>query len=211
MQIHFPEFLQHGYKSSIGNIECKFPHRDSTRGIGPFSVGVTDGHTKVILMMTVVAMVKELEFGAEQLQDKHLAMVLASFAQIRCSYEHYSNPAHFFLHSLRSLMVCFTRIYFSVVRSFSVSWVLFSLWSFPSVFVHPETGFVSAEKQAPSPVELVAELSQAVDLQRRQKQAPLRDLLSKIVAEYNRMVTQKRHRLDACKKALVLNLTLLQI
>lgn len=74
MQIHFPEFLQHGYKSSIGNIECKFPHRDSTRGIGPFSVGCTDGHTKVILMMTVVAMVKELDFGAEQLQDKHLAM-----------------------------------------------------------------------------------------------------------------------------------------
>ena len=211
MQIHFPEFLQHGYKSSIGNIECKFPHRDSTRGIGPFSVGCTDGHTKVILMMTVVAMVKELDFGAEQLQDKHLAMVLASFAQIRCSYEHYSNPAHFFLHSLRSLTFCFTRIDFSVVRSFSVSWVLCSLWNVPPVSVHPETGFVSGEKQAPSPVELVAELSQAVDLQRRQKQAPLRDLLNKIVAEYNKMVTQKKHRLDACKKALVLNLTLLQI
>ena len=115
MQIHFPEFLQHGYKSSIGNVECKFPHRSSTREIPPFSVGVTDGHTKIILMMTVVAMVKELEFGAEQLQDKHLAMVLSSFAQIRCSYEHYNNPAHFFLHSLRSLMVCFTRVYFLVM------------------------------------------------------------------------------------------------
>ena len=115
MQIHFPEFLQHGYRSSIGNVECKFPHRSSSREIPPFSVGVTDGHTKIILMMTVVAMVKELDFGAEQLQDKHLAMVLSSFAQIRCSYEHFSNPAHFFLHSLRSLMVCFTRVYFFVM------------------------------------------------------------------------------------------------
>ena len=64
-------------------------------------------------------------------------------------------------------------------------------FGFLSVSVRPETGFVSAEKQVPSPVELVAELSQAVDLQRRQKQAPLRDLLFKVAAEYNKMVTQK--------------------
>lgn len=87
---------------------------------------------------------------------------------------------------------------------------LFSSASFSSAFVRPETGFVSAEKQVPSPVELVAELSQAVDLQRRQKQAPLRDLVNKIAADYNKMVTQKKHRLDASKKALVLNLTLFQ-
>ena len=52
-------------------------------------------------MMTIVAMVTELEFGAQELKDKQLAMVLASFSQIRCSYEHFENPAHFFLYSLR--------------------------------------------------------------------------------------------------------------
>ena len=94
------EFLRYGYKSNIGNMEVKFPLRDSSRQILPFSVGLTDGFCKLILMVSIVAFCKELEFGNEELQDPQLRMVLASFSQIRCSYSHYENPAHFCLHSL---------------------------------------------------------------------------------------------------------------
>ncbi|CAK9099407.1 Uncharacterized protein SCF082_LOCUS46557 [Durusdinium trenchii] len=166
---HFHEFAKFGYKSNIGNVECKFPLRDSSRQIPDFSVGVTDGHCKIVLMMTIVAIVRELDLN---LDDPHLQMVLASFSQIRCSYEHFENPAHFYLYSLK-------------------------------------TGFVSAEKQGPSPVQLVAELQHAVDLQRRQthaKNAPLRDILNRVIADYNKMVSVKKHRLDSSKKSLVLNL-----
>lgn len=70
---------------------------------------------------------------------------------------------------------------------------------------------MSAEKQGPSPVQIVAELQHAIDLQRRQthsKNTPLRDMLNKIVAEYNRFASNKKHRLDSARKALALNLTL---
>lgn len=99
------EFLRYGYKSSIGNMETKFPLRDSTRQILPFAVGLTDGFCKLILMMSIVGFCKELDFGKEELEDPQLRMVLSSFSQIRCSYAHYENPAHFCLHSLRIFSV----------------------------------------------------------------------------------------------------------
>ena len=115
LAIHFPEFLQHGYKSSIGNIECKFPLRSSSREIGDFTVGVTDGFCKIIIMMTIVVMVKELDFGRDELSDPQLRMVLGSFSQLRCSYQHYENPAHFFLHSLRSFSIIFQCFYCTLI------------------------------------------------------------------------------------------------
>ena len=58
-------------------------------------------------MMAVIAMVKELDFGKDEILDPQLQMVLGSFSRLRCSYQHYENPAHFFLHSLRSLSTSF--------------------------------------------------------------------------------------------------------
>lgn len=98
---HVGEFLRWGYKTNIGNIECKFPVRDSSRRIEAFTVGVTDGQLKILMCMAITGMVRELEFGEAELKDPQLSMILASFAQIRCSYEHFENPAHFFLYSLR--------------------------------------------------------------------------------------------------------------
>ena len=105
MIIHFNEFLQCGYRSSIGNVECKFPYRDSTRSIGAHTVGVTDGLCKIMLMMPLVGFVKELEISRDALdepEDPSLLKILATFANIRCSYEHFENPSHFFLHALRT-------------------------------------------------------------------------------------------------------------
>ena len=70
---------------------------------------------------------------------------------------------------------------------------------------------MSQEKQAPTPVQLVAELKQAVEIEKRQsksKSSALRDVLTRVIAEYNRMVTNKKHKIDSSRKALVLNLTL---
>lgn len=102
LKAHVGEFLKFGYKSGIGNIETKFPFRDGSRSVSDFSVGCTDGQCKIVLMMSIVGIAKELEFTEKEMKDNHLAMVLGSFAQIRCSYEHFDNPAHFFLYSLRT-------------------------------------------------------------------------------------------------------------
>ena len=66
-------------------------------------------------MMTIVVMVKELDFGRDELSDPQLRMVLGSFSQLRCSYQHYENPAHFFLHSLRSLSIIFQCFYCTLI------------------------------------------------------------------------------------------------
>lgn len=112
LSMHLGEFLTFGYKPSIGNVECKFPFRDSTRSISDFSVGVVDGHCKIILMFLITAMATELEFSLEQL--KEISPVLASFSQIRCSYEHFDNPAHFFLYSLRIFAAIYLVILFYI-------------------------------------------------------------------------------------------------
>lgn len=70
---------------------------------------------------------------------------------------------------------------------------------------------MSQEKQAPTPVQLVAELKQAVEIEKRQsktKSAALRDVLTRVIAEYNKMVTNKKHKIDSSRKNLVLNLSL---
>lgn len=104
MALHFSEFLKWGYKSNIGNVETKFPLRDSTRAIGDYTVGQTDGQCKIIIMYAIVLFVSELQLIDAATADDHLSRVLASFANIRCSYEHFDNPAHFFLFSLRYLL-----------------------------------------------------------------------------------------------------------
>ena len=70
---------------------------------------------------------------------------------------------------------------------------------------------MSAEKQHPSPVEMVAQFANAINLERRQtkgKSSALRDVLTRVVSDYNRMVTNKHHRVDSGKKNLALNLIL---
>ncbi len=124
MALHLPEFLRYGYRSSIGNIETKFPFSDPTRMIAPFSVGQTDGQCKVCIMYAIVAFTKELQFTEEDLKDPQLSMVLCSFGSIRCSYEHFTNPAHFFLHSLRHSLAKKTTV---VLCCF---WRLFPRWWF---------------------------------------------------------------------------------
>lgn len=104
MALHLPEFLRSGYRSSIGNVETKFPLKDPSRKIAPFSVGQTDGQCKICIMYAIVAFTKELQFSDEDLKTPQLSMVLSSFGSIRCSYEHFTNPAHFFLHSLRHFL-----------------------------------------------------------------------------------------------------------
>ena len=63
-------------------------------------------------------------------------------------------------------------------------------------------------------MEIVAQLSSAIELEKRQtkgKSSALKDVLTRVVSEYNRMVTVKHHRVDSGKKALVLNLILVRI
>jgi len=75
-----------------------------------------------------------------------------------------------------------------------------------------ELGYVTAEKIAPSPIDLVALLQQAVEAERKSarngSKAPLKDVLGRCIAEYNRMVSVKRHRIDSSRRSLVYNLLL---
>ena len=72
--------------------------------------------------------------------------------------------------------------------------------------------WVSAEKQTPSPIDCLGALKQAVEVERRVSKSgvskALRDVVSRCVGEYNRMVTLKKHRIDSTTKSLVMNLPL---
>ena len=102
-QNYFAEFVAYGYKPAIGTVEVRFPRRDGSRVVAPGSVGISDGQTKILIMVSVIAFLVELEVSAEDAwKDRDLAAVLDSFASVRCSYTEFSNPAHHYLHSLRS-------------------------------------------------------------------------------------------------------------
>lgn len=80
----------------------KFQHKGD-RSIEDFSVGYVDGQCKVLCMLGVVAICHDLEFGTKELENEQLRMVLSSFTSIQCTFEHYNNPAQYFLQSLSTL------------------------------------------------------------------------------------------------------------
>ncbi|CAL1125989.1 unnamed protein product [Cladocopium goreaui] len=69
---------------------------------------------------------------------------------------------------------------------------------------------VTSQKQAPSPIDLLGAMQQAVNIERRRTRGgastALRDVLAKCVGDYNRMVTKKSHRVDTNTKNLCLNM-----
>ena len=73
-------------------------------------------------------------------------------------------------------------------------------------------GYVSAEKVSPSPIMILADMKCAIDIEKRQTRtgrASLKDCLNRTIAEYNRSVTVKKHRVDAQRKQLIYNLLLI--
>ena len=69
---------------------------------------------------------------------------------------------------------------------------------------------MTAQKQAPSPIDLLGAMQQAVNVERRRARGgastALRDVLARCVSDYNRMVTKKSHRVDTNMKNLCLNM-----
>lgn len=57
---HYKEFMC-GYRSSAEAVQVKFSRVDGTRQIYPFSVGINDGHLKVLCMVSLVAFMHELD------------------------------------------------------------------------------------------------------------------------------------------------------
>ena len=73
-----------------------------------------------------------------------------------------------------------------------------------------ELGYVTSEKITPSPISLVADIQQAINIEKRmgKTKSALKDSLSRICADYNKMVTVKRHRLDGQRRQLIYNMLL---
>ncbi|CAL1131715.1 unnamed protein product [Cladocopium goreaui] len=168
---HFGEFLLRGYKPAMGTIDCKFPFRDSTRAIKDGSVGIVDGFTKVLIMLAIVGFLVELEVNRDDLNGTRLGESLKSFAAIRCTYQHYDNPSHHFLLSLK-------------------------------------LGYVTAEKISPSPISMLADIQQAINIERKMNKSnkALKDIMARVVSDYNKMVSIKRHKIDGARRNLIYNL-----
>lgn len=73
-------------------------------------------------------------------------------------------------------------------------------------------GHVTSEKQAPSALDYLGAMKEAVALEKRACQPgtskALKDVLSRCIAEYNKMCTNRRHKIDSDRKKLILNLFL---
>jgi hypothetical protein len=108
--LHFGEFLHYGYRIEAESVMCKFPFSDGSRQIDDWTVGTVDGQTKVLLMLSIVAICYELELKIGDLGP--LASTLRSFKFVRCGYKHYDHPGSHFLHSLSSLARnCVVRVF----------------------------------------------------------------------------------------------------
>ena len=71
---------------------------------------------------------------------------------------------------------------------------------------------MTADKQAPSALDYLGTMKEAVAIEKRVAKPgmskALKDVLGRVIAEYNRMCSNKRHRIDTEKKKLVQNLFL---
>lgn len=89
---------------------------------------------------------------------------------------------------------------------------VFTWACFRTCLGHPELGFVTAEKVVPSPIGVVADIHQAVMIERRSTRngdkIPLKDVLNSVIAQFNKMTTVKRHRIEKNRKQLVYNMSL---
>ncbi len=104
--LFFREFATYGYKSYVDSVVCKFPYADGSRTIELFSVGISDGFTKILLMLSLVAFSWELELGEAEVAD--LKDIFVTLKYVRCTYMHFANPSLHFLNSLRFLVVSFS-------------------------------------------------------------------------------------------------------
>lgn len=65
LRSHFPSFLEHGFEGHREPIEIKFEMSNLEPDTGfysikPFSVGYVDGQCKVIIMMSILALTKDI-------------------------------------------------------------------------------------------------------------------------------------------------------
>lgn len=72
---------------------------------------------------------------------------------------------------------------------------------------------MTSEKQSPSAIDFLATMQEAVQLEKRlasktSSSKALKDLLNSSIAQYNKLVTKKEHRIDGRKKIMVYNLPL---
>ena len=104
MAVHFREFLFCGYRVSAEAIITKFEQSSGDRVMHDFTVGLVDGQSKLLLMLSIVAFVDELEISEDAInQCPMLLKTLESFRYIRCAYQHFENAAGHYLNSLRHL------------------------------------------------------------------------------------------------------------
>ena len=74
---------------------------------------------------------------------------------------------------------------------------------------------MTSEKQSPSALDFLGAIGQAGALERRQGQGKpgasraLKDLMSKCITDFNKLVTVKAHRIDTRRKSLLYNLKLI--
>ena len=112
LSMHYKEFLK-GYRSSAESVMIKFPFSDGSRRLDDFAVGCVDGFSKILLMMSIVSFVDELEMSPEAIAaSQTLTNCLKSFSLVRCSYDHGENPQKHFLESLRNYATIFIGLLF---------------------------------------------------------------------------------------------------
>ena len=100
-ELHFMEFLNNGYKPSMGCVDIRFDHGSGDRSLKLHDVKFVDGQTKVLLMLGIVAFCAELELTSSDCEHPQLKMVLSSFVGVRCTYQFFENESDHYLHSLR--------------------------------------------------------------------------------------------------------------
>ena len=117
-----------------------------------------------------------------------------------------------FLQALRSSWALFPPIFEKLGFTICLNLVVSSFLLDWKCTKKQGLGYVTSEKITPSPLNIVAEIGRAIEFEQKfsasRRKVPLKDGLNKVIADYNKMTTLKRHRIDSLKRAMCYNLLL---
>ncbi|CAK9107144.1 Uncharacterized protein SCF082_LOCUS49885 [Durusdinium trenchii] len=107
---HFPSFIENGFEGHREPLDIKFDtscldHTRASYTIKPFSVGYVDGQNKALIMLSVLALLVELEVTAEMMEeDPAMAKAVASMFYIKCNFKKHawrvSDPTRRLIYNL---------------------------------------------------------------------------------------------------------------
>ncbi|CAE7329242.1 unnamed protein product, partial [Symbiodinium sp. CCMP2592] len=208
LRAHFLSFISQG-NDSREPVAVRFEAVETggNRQIHPhgFNVRFVDGQCKVLIMQLAVCIAHKLGL------EKDVLRTLPSFAMVLCSHtKHASLAAYHYVNKRQPTpLAARSAQNFESSRQKKIERVTAEGKDTNQGAANlTGLGARTAETQAPSALQYMAEIEQAMKCEKAltTRKVTTRELLSKCIADYNKLITVKKWRIDSGKRKLISNL-----